>query len=352
MVQFLSHFTNAQKLIHKLKANLINARRIFNTKNPVLKELWFKHMLYSEIEKILAKIEYIKNVPYQLYTFLKAKQYVHCVHLLLHTLNLLVGDDCIEIKALYNMRDKLLAFKSKIQKILIDELHIYLYNKMSNHTLATNTISSKTNSYHHLSSSSSNPYHSSTNKQDNENNDDDDIFNDSIYNSRNSYNSSIRISKNKWTGAYSSSTIKQRTTTTLYTTNNDSNDLKDERTISLMNEFSPFNHKDHKKDDNEEQISIIDQLLQLEINPLYLHNPYHYDSLQFIQIIIQCLNMLNYIPSAQQQMHVRCSQEIQLIFNKAKDKIKLRLNALNLNGKIFTLSSLGNNDGRIDLLKS
>lgn len=61
---------------------MLESHRILRTRNQNLKKMYFDNMKYTFILDILDKLDYVKDVPQHLQTFLQKQQYLHAVILL------------------------------------------------------------------------------------------------------------------------------------------------------------------------------------------------------------------------------------------------------------------------------
>lgn len=123
----ISGITVNQKATSTMQENMTDSKNLLLSRNQNLKNLWLEHETLTRALDILEKIEYVRQVPSQLQMFGNARQYLHSVILLQHTVEMVCGDDLSEIAGLKELRDNLLMSRNTVQETLLEELLALVY---------------------------------------------------------------------------------------------------------------------------------------------------------------------------------------------------------------------------------
>ncbi|XP_077991947.1 exocyst complex component 4-like isoform X2 [Glandiceps talaboti] len=132
-----SRIAKSRQKLGVVRENLTSCKALLHCKRDEIRKLWLEGVEHKQVLALLCQIEGVKETAIKLEEYMRKKHYLHATELLTSTVATLEGS-LSDVDALRDLKTDLLQKKVQLHEVLIDELHIHLYEKSA--TLTQNTF--------------------------------------------------------------------------------------------------------------------------------------------------------------------------------------------------------------------
>ncbi|XP_070541139.1 exocyst complex component 4-like isoform X2 [Ptychodera flava] len=131
-----ARITNSREKLATLKENLTSCKALLHCKRDEIRKLWLEGVEHKHVLALLRQIEEVKETTQKLEEYMSKKHYLHATELLTLAVETL-EDSLSDVDALRELKADLQKKQAQLHEVLIDELHVHLYEKSASFTKNT-----------------------------------------------------------------------------------------------------------------------------------------------------------------------------------------------------------------------